>query len=373
MNVALFFTYGVSLKQWLDSGLLEREIEIYKRISSDSNIKFTFITYGEEDDKYILNNLKNIQVFPLGSYFKSKNKFYYFVKSFLVPLKIKHKLKNIDLLKTNQLMGSWIPIILKLLIKKPLIIRTGYDILEFSIKENKSLLKKLSYYLLTYFSLFFCDKYFVSSNSDLQNIKNRFKFINKSKLVLRQNWVNIEKPKKSFLNRSKNKILSIGRLEKQKNYINLVQALKNSSLELDIVGDGSLKEEILNKAIECNVNINFLGLFQHKDLLKLTENYKYFILYSKYEGHPKSLIEAMSKGCIPFVLKNDNVEEIIEHKVNGIILNSENDSIIEYIDYLINHEDEAIDISNNSLNLVKSKFSLEKSAAIEEQDYEELV
>ena len=41
-------------------------------------------------------------------------------------------------------MGSWIPIILKLLIKKPLIIRTGYDILEFSIKENKSLLKKLS-------------------------------------------------------------------------------------------------------------------------------------------------------------------------------------------------------------------------------------
>ena len=72
MNVALFFTYGVSLKQWLDSGLLEREIEIYKRISSDSNIKFTFITYGEEDDKYILNNLKNIQVFPLGSYFKSK-------------------------------------------------------------------------------------------------------------------------------------------------------------------------------------------------------------------------------------------------------------------------------------------------------------
>ena len=76
-------------------------------------------------------------------------------------------------------------------------------------------------------------------------IRDRFKFINKSKLVLRQNWVNIEKPKKSFVNRSKNKILSIGRLEKQKNYINLVQALKNSSLELDIVGDGSLKEEIL--------------------------------------------------------------------------------------------------------------------------------
>ena len=31
MNVALFFTYGVSLKQWLESGLLEREIEIYKK------------------------------------------------------------------------------------------------------------------------------------------------------------------------------------------------------------------------------------------------------------------------------------------------------------------------------------------------------
>ena len=372
MNVALFFTYGVSLKQWLDSGLLEREIEIYKKISSNSSIKFTFITYGEEDDKYILNNLNNIQVFPLGGYFKNKNKFYYFVKSFLVPFKIKHKLKNIDIFKTNQLMGSWIPIILKLLIKKPLIVRTGYDILEFSIKENKSLLKKLSYYLLTYFSLFFCDKYFVSSNSDLQNIKNRFKFINKSKLVLRHNWVNIDKPKKSFVSRSKNKILSIGRMEKQKNYINLVQAFKDSSLELDIVGDGSLKEEILNRATECNVNIKLLGLFQHKELLKLTENYRYFILYSHYEGHPKSLIEAMSKGCIPIVLKNDNVEEIIEHKVNGIILNSENDSIKEYIDYFTDNEEEAINISNNCMNSVKTRFSLEKSAEIEEQDYKKL-
>ena len=61
-------------------------------------------------------------------------------------------------------MGSWIAIILKFIIKKPLIVRTGYDLLEFSIKENKSLLK-ITYYLLTYFSLFFCDKYFVSSNS----------------------------------------------------------------------------------------------------------------------------------------------------------------------------------------------------------------
>ena len=41
-------------------------------------------------------------------------------------------LHNVDLIKTNQLNGSWVGIILKFMLKKPLIIRTGYNLYEFS-------------------------------------------------------------------------------------------------------------------------------------------------------------------------------------------------------------------------------------------------
>ena len=42
MNIILFFTYDISLKDWEKSGLLDREIEFYKKLHEKYNIYFTF-------------------------------------------------------------------------------------------------------------------------------------------------------------------------------------------------------------------------------------------------------------------------------------------------------------------------------------------
>ena len=39
--ITLFFTYGVSLKIWADSGLLDREIRIYRELIK-KDLKFIF-------------------------------------------------------------------------------------------------------------------------------------------------------------------------------------------------------------------------------------------------------------------------------------------------------------------------------------------
>ena len=44
MNVILVFTFGVSLKDWFESGLLSREIRIYEEILQKEDIQFSFIT-----------------------------------------------------------------------------------------------------------------------------------------------------------------------------------------------------------------------------------------------------------------------------------------------------------------------------------------
>ena len=81
MHIALFFTYEISAKDWLVSGLLSREIELYKQILNKTDIKFTFITYGSDEDIEILSEFKKINVIPVGKYIKSRNKTVKFIQS----------------------------------------------------------------------------------------------------------------------------------------------------------------------------------------------------------------------------------------------------------------------------------------------------
>ena len=373
MHIALFFTYEISAKDWLVSGLLSREIELYKQILSKADIEFTFITYGSDEDIEILSEFKKIKVIPVGKYLKSKNKIVKFIQSLFIPFRVKKELKNIDLMKTNQLMGSWIPIILKLLLKKPLIIRTGYDLLDFSVKENKSVLKILFNYLLTLFSLLFSDKYFVSSANDLSNLNKNFSLIKNKTIELRPNWVNVPKEMKDTKGRKQERILMVGRLEDQKNYQSVIKNLSGTELGLDIVGEGKLKKSILDFGKENNVEINFLGTLDHNMLLEKYREYKFYILYSKFEGHPKTLLEAMSQGCVPLVLKSQNVMEVVEHKTTGVILESEKESLNKWIKYLNEDNNEFKRISMNARSLVVNTFSLEKSLNVEIQDYTDLI
>lgn len=369
MHIALFFTYEISVKDWLTSGLLSREIELYKQISNNTEIQFTFITYGTKEDIEILSEFKKIKVVVVGEYLKSKNKFVKFIQSLTIPFRLKKELKNIDLIKTNQLMGSWIPIILKLLLKKPLIVRTGYDLLEFSIKEKKSIFKIIFYYFLTLLSLIISDKYFVTSKKDLATLNKKFWFLNCKNIEIRQNWVNLPTEPITLKNRKKNAVLMVGRLERQKNYFNVIDNLSGSKLTLDIIGAGSLRKSIEDFAKLNNVNVNFLGTFDHTSLIKKYTQYKYYLLYSKFEGNPKTLLEAMSQGCVPLVLKNENIIEIIKNGINGIILQDEQDSIYEWVLNLNNNSNLFKEISKNAQLLIHEAFSLENYKKREIEDY----
>ena len=268
MNINLIFTYGVSLKDWKIADL-DRELEIYRQMISNHGYIVNLITFGDIEDEQILLDDKNIKVYPAYKHInKTNNRFINFLLSFLIPFKLKEELKNTDLIKTNQLNGSWVGIILKFILKKPLIVRTGYNLYEFSINEKKSFIKQLFYFLLTKYSIKFSDKYFVSSESDLKFLKKSFK--NTENIVLFPNWVDSLRYK-DFKNRHSNKVLSVGRLEDQKNYQFLIKKLANSNIELDIVGEGSKKEELKKLAKENLVKINFgkMNYLNYRKFIKI--------------------------------------------------------------------------------------------------------
>ena len=356
MHIVYFFTYGYSLETWSKAGILNREIKLFKELIKKHNLKFTIITYGNEAD-LTFDLDKNINIVPIYTLIKkSKNKFINLFNSFFLSKKIDKKIDNFDVIKQNQLLGSWVSILFKLRSRKPLYTRTGYDMFLFSLKEKKSIFKVILYYLLTQTTLYFSNLYTITSTQD-RNFLSKYFIVNKNKLVKRSNWVeNIHDNK--FMERKSKTILTVGRLEKQKNYEYLIKSLVDTDFSLDIVGAGSNKDSLQAMAKNCSVQINFLGILKNEDLLKLYTKYKYFVSSSLFEGNPKAILEAMSSGCIVIARDIPNNSEIIKNHKNGILFNEENslNNILKNIEKIENLEE----ISRDSIVHIKVFNSIDK-------------
>mgnify|MGYP001219418796 FL=1 len=375
MEILYFLTYGYSLKTWSDSGQLAREIRHFEALRSENEkIKFKIFSYGEDNDfEYIEKDF--IEVVSIYKYIKKSNyKIVNFIKSFF----IKKILREVDLDKSelviqNQLLGSWVSYLFKKNLKIPLIIRTGYDMFEFSINENKNISKKLFFKYLTKKSLDKCDLYTVTSSCDKDFLLKNFSKKYSSKIKIRSNWVdskvNIQINNKNIVNN----IVSVGRIEEQKNYELIIRSIQGTNFELDIFGEGSLKEDLVKLSEELNVNINFLGIVNNEILVKKLQHYKFYISSSKFEGNPKSVLEAMSSGCIVIASKIKNHLEFLNID-NSILFDQNIESLKETIINLDKisqrREDELI---SNSLETINKRYNLNDLVKKEIKDINNLV
>lgn len=369
MRVIIFFTYGISLDDWKNSGLLEREVKLYDFLNKKYGISFIFITYGDDYDLEILDNSEHIKVIPLYKYFsRSKYKYIRILNSLSYPLKLK-RIVPLDgkIMKTNQLWGAWVPLIIRLLNGNPLIVRTGYDLLTFKRNESVSKYKLAFYKLLTKYSIKYSEKYLVTSNQDLEKLSLEFSS-NKNQVEKLSNWVDIPKIN-SFNERAKN-VVSVGRLENQKNYAYMIDSFSNSELEIDIIGQGSKKEELASLAKVKNTKVNFLGTLSNEELLKMLPDYKYFVTSTLYEGNPKAILEAMASGCVVVAPNVPGVNEVIKHKVTGILYEFNSKNLLNIINDI--SEEECSKISMNASKFIYNNHSLDVIAKKEYEIYKEL-
>ena len=109
----------MSLCRWNESGMFDREVAIYKRLS-EFGVFVSFITYGNAEDLKFRNHLPGIDI--LCNRWELPNILYH---RFLHILHWK-TLKVCDLIKTNQVNGSDIALRSAKYWNKPLIGRMGY-------------------------------------------------------------------------------------------------------------------------------------------------------------------------------------------------------------------------------------------------------
>jgi len=134
------------------------------------------------------------------------------------------------------------------------------------------------------------------------------------------NWIDIDVFCPRFFDKYDSRILYVGRLSNQKNLFMLFSALSGTQITLDIVGGGYLERELRLLSQDLCINVNFLGRRSNKELPEIYNRYPVFVLCSKYEGNPKSLLEAMSCGCAVIGTNVNGIKEIIFDKNNGVLV-----------------------------------------------------
>ena len=338
MHLVLFFSYGASLQYWQETGLFEREIQLYKKLES-KGVHVTFLTYGDESDFKFSNQLGGIRVLPAysGTY-RPKSNFAALLHSLLLPWFFRKNLAEADLYKTNQMSGSWVALIAKLIHRKKLVLRCGYELYSFVYQQGASVLKRCKVYLLETIAYHLADKIFLTTEDEKNYIIKKFAIPEQSIRVI-SNFIEtgIFKPGENR-NRNKSRLLFVGRLSDQKNLLNLIEALEGTALKLDMVGEGELKEIIRNYARTRQVSINFLGKISNRSLPDLINQYEIFVLPSLYEGNPKAMLEAMSCGLAVVGTKVSGIQNIIEHNVNGLLCETSPDSLKNAILRLVSDE-----------------------------------
>ena len=370
MKVAVFFTWDYSLTTWSESGTLTRELKFFQKIENDNDVSFSFFTYGTTQDSKLAfeNRLKEVHpIYSFAKYYKSK--ILRIFSSIYLPFKIKNKIENVDLLFQNQLLGCWVPILIKIIYKKPLIIRTGYDMLDFAKQDKKNYLIIFLYKILTNFAVKNCNYFTVTSKNDLDrsvSMDPRYK----EKFLFRPNWVEVNELTE-FTKRYNNRVLAVGRLVGQKNFSYLISEFENvkKDLVLDLVGTGPDVEKLTDQAKKQNVAINLVGSLSNEELLKLYQKYKYFISTSLFEGNPKSLLEAMGSGCIVIGSNINNHSEIISDNKNGYLFEIRSSYLQRKFELVFENYSNLPQISKNAYMFIKNEYSLNSSAETFYQDF----
>lgn len=144
-----------------------------------------------------------------------------------------------------------------------------------------------------------------------------------------------------------NQIISVGRLEDVKDFETLIRVFsmcleKNNNLRLEIVGDGSKKEELINLCKNLNIlnYVHFTGKLDSQQVETEMLKSSLFVLTSKSESFSLVLVEASALGipCISFDI-DVGPREIITDSENGFIIKDRNEELMK---------DKILEIMDNS-------------------------
>ena len=184
-NFGLFMTRGMSLGRWDRIGSLKREIKPYQKLAEVFKEIYIF-TYGDSADlQYLKLFPENVKIIVRPQFLPST------IYSLLLPFIHGRVLKNIHIIKTNQMDGSWSAVIAKKLYHTKLVVRCGYEWLQTIEKAKKSFLKKFIAFYVEKFAYGNADRIILTSKESQEFVVEKFG-INREVIQIIPNYIDID-------------------------------------------------------------------------------------------------------------------------------------------------------------------------------------
>ena len=165
-------------------------------------------------------------------------------------------------------------------------------------------------------------------------------------------------------------ITYVGRLVNRKNVALLIEAAalldkENTPFNVRIIGEGEEEDKLKHLAASLGLGerIRFLGRKEGEDLRELYRTSSIFVLPSRYEGLPLSLLEAQACGLPAVVTAFSGAEKIVKDDENGYVAKGwEASDLAVCIKPLINNKKLRLSMSANARKLMVEEYSWDRIA-----------
>lgn len=159
------------------------------------------------------------------------------------------------------------------------------------------------------------------------------------------------------------RLLFLGRLAKSKGIFDLPQIAallrkKNIKVKWTCIGSGP-EESDFKKSWSPDDEVSFLSPATNKEVLEICQQHDLFVLPTKFEGTPVSLLETMSVGLVPVITSlPGGIEEIVKTDIGYAIKINDNNAFADAIAELHNNRLKLEQLSINCRNKIIEDFNI---------------
>ena len=379
ITLSFFMSRATSLQRWNDLGLYGREIEIYRRLAARLT-RLQIFTSGDANEKgyghshshsYNGKAAESIEAEILCNPARLSPNLY----SLWGVWQHRARLRTADLYKTNQIDGAWSALLAGRLYRKPVIVRAGYLwALDLARQESAAPLKLALVRALDRFAYRQADHIILTTAAMRRYVVEEYG-VPPEKVTVIPNYVDTarfrplpEIPKKRGL------ISFVGRLRPVKNVDLLIRAVAQlPGATLRLIGEGENRAEYEQLARELNVSVDFMGSQPNHKLPELIAESEIFVLPSRYEGHPKALLEAMACRLPVIGTAVEGIQEVIRDGETGLLVEPTAAGIASGLARLFNDQAERERLAEAAYAFALKNYSLDKIVERELALYQEIL
>lgn len=186
----------------------------------------------------------------------------------------------------------------KFINKKCSSIYVHHSVYTSNLSKKRGIKKVLHHYIPKMLNLYnLCERVVYVSKGVKEDLELHY-YINEKKSSIIYNPIVDERINVHKKNEWDNKILTIGRIEEEKDQVSIIKAIKylkelGYEYTLTIAGEGSLRQYLKDKCIRLGIENQVYFIGYKNDIYKELQEHDLFVLSSKHESFGNVIVEAM--------------------------------------------------------------------------------